>query len=398
MLCYSILIPSRQLTFTLLHRDFALTVALPPDRLCPPVPNRFNYILWIQDLLDTTAPSYRNDAYDPGRKVLGCDVGTGASAIYPLLACRQRENWRMLATEVDAESLEWARRNVEANGLGDRIRVVEVEKDGELVPSGVLKKVAWINFVMVNPPFYASEAEMAESARLKQRPPNSACTGAAVEMICEGGEVGFVKRLLEKSKGEEVQGKVQWWTSMLGKFSSVGVVVEAVKEAGCGNWAVTEFVQGQKTRRWAVGWSWMDLRPSVGVARGIPGLEKRLLPFPSEFAFDVKDVGSIGDLGDRLDREIRGLGVRWRWRPSTRQGLAMAGRDVWSRKARRRKTKDAMEEDEDEDQGPALVLKVALAPVEGRNAVTTNVRWLQGNDSVLFESFCGWLKRKIRNE
>ena len=325
------------------------------------------------------------------------DVGTGASAIYPLLACRQRENWRILATEVDAESIEWARRNVDVNGLGGRVRVVEVEDgDGELVPGEMMQKVGRVDFVMVNPPFFASEAEMKESARLKKRPPNSACTGAGVEMICEGGEVRFVKRLLEESK-EETRERVQWWTSMLGKLASVGVVVEAVKEAGCGNWAVTEFVQGQKTRRWAVGWSWRDWRPRVGVARAIPGLEKRLLPFPSEFAFEVKDVGSIGDLGERLDREIRGLDVRWQWKPSTREGLAMAGRDVWSRKARR-KTRDAMEEGEDEDQGPALVLKVALAPVEGRNVVAIDVRWLQGSDSVLFESFCGWLKRKMQNE
>ncbi|KAL8931482.1 MAG: hypothetical protein Q9216_007186 [Gyalolechia sp. 2 TL-2023] len=33
----------------------------------------FNYILWIQELLDTTSDDYR-DAYDPDREVIGLDM------------------------------------------------------------------------------------------------------------------------------------------------------------------------------------------------------------------------------------------------------------------------------------------------------------------------------------
>ena len=35
--------------------------------------SRFNYILWLQDLLDTTAADYR-DKFDPGREVVGIDM------------------------------------------------------------------------------------------------------------------------------------------------------------------------------------------------------------------------------------------------------------------------------------------------------------------------------------
>ena len=57
--------------------------------------------------------------------------------------------------------------------------------------------------------------------------------------------------------------RVQWYTTMLGKFGSVGTVVENLKERGISNWAVKEFVQGTRTRRWGVAWSWNDMRPSM---------------------------------------------------------------------------------------------------------------------------------------
>jgi 23S rRNA (adenine1618-N6)-methyltransferase len=256
-----------------------------------------------------------------------------------------------------------------------------------------------IDFVMTNPPFYTSEAEMLESAKGKQRPPNSACTGAPVEMICPGGEVAFVKRLIDESAEARVREQVQWFTSMLGKLASVEVVVEALKGKGCGNWAVTEFVQGQKTRRWAVGWSWGDRRPAMAVARGAegPGVEKKWLPFPSEFGFDVqRGDGGLEEVGEQINCEVEALDLKWQWKKAIAQGLGMAERDVWSRKARRRKgdvTADAM----DEDGEAALVFKISLSQNAGDGGVSVNVRWLQGKDSVLFESFCGWLKRKVEN-
>jgi 23S rRNA A1618 N6-methylase RlmF len=63
------------------------------------VPNRLNYLLWIQSLLDTTSDAY-TDTYDPQRQVLGLDIGTGASCIYPLLGCAQRPKWRFAGTGI----------------------------------------------------------------------------------------------------------------------------------------------------------------------------------------------------------------------------------------------------------------------------------------------------------
>lgn len=49
---------------------------------------------------------------------------------------------------------------------------------------------------------------------------------------------------------------------MLGKLSSVHTVLDTLKAAAVRNWAVKEFVQGTKTRRWAVAWSFQGARPT----------------------------------------------------------------------------------------------------------------------------------------
>ena len=44
----------------------------------------FNYIRWLQDLIDTTSESY-TDTYDPSREVMGIDMYASATTLLPLL-------------------------------------------------------------------------------------------------------------------------------------------------------------------------------------------------------------------------------------------------------------------------------------------------------------------------
>jgi 23S rRNA (adenine1618-N6)-methyltransferase len=271
---------------------------------------------------------------------------------------------------------------------------------------GGLKETADLNsidFVMTNPPFYASEADMLESAKRKQRPPFSACTGGAMEMITPGGEVAFVSKLVEESTGVESRDRIQWFTSMLGKLTSVSIVVEQLREIHCTNYAVTEFVQGSKTRRWAVAWSWQDLRPSTTVARGIPGFEKKLLPFPADSEFGLPGT-DLDAAGTRVCGLLDSLEIQFQWKAALAIGVGLATGDVWSRKARRKKAKDEngdheMAGQEETDESPALAFKISLRKqtnTKGLSDTMVHLRWLQGRDTVLFESFCGWLKRRLQ--
>lgn len=244
---------------------------------------------------------------------------------------------------------------------------------------------------MCNPPFYSSVADLALSASQKSRPPNSACTGAPIEMVCPGGEIAFVSRLISESlkHGE----RVQWYSSMLGKLSSVGVLVEQLRQAKITNYAVTEFVQGSKTRRWAIAWSFGDYRPTVLVARGIGSLEKRLLPFPSYYQVDTNN--SMEMAAQRLNDTLSALDLQWHWKPRLAAGVGFAAKNVWSRASRRRSEKVAEMSDDEEDE-MAFVFKISLIPRAGEpGGIEVVIRWMKGNDSVVFESFCGMIKRKL---
>ena len=352
------------------------------------------------------------------------DVGCGASCVYPLIGCRLRRGWGFVATEVDVRSVECARENVRANGLGERVdvRLVGGGDGGVLDVLAEHEEVGVVDVVMMNPPFYESEEKMRESAEKKKRKPNSACTGVKVEMVWEGaegevgGEVGFVGRLIVESAVEENRMRVQWCSAMLGHLSSVPILIGRLRDKGCDNYAVTEFVQGE-TRRWCVAWSWWGFRPTVAVARGTSAVEKKELPAITEMEFTVDlDLRTasikVNDVMDELedDAEVEQV-LSWQWKAQQSMGLGMVKEDCWSRKARRKRMmvrqgkvdQDMKEnglENGGEDQEPKLVFEISISErvEDGKTTgVTVHVRWLQGHDSVLFESFCGWLKRKIED-
>ncbi|KAL4865361.1 hypothetical protein BDV12DRAFT_174744 [Aspergillus spectabilis] len=382
----------RQLTVSLLQRDFGLKVDIPEDRLCPPVPNRLSYILWLQDLLDTTGDGYQ-DSYDPDRVVTGLDIGTGCCSIYPLLGATLRPKWNFIASDIDDDNIRTSTHTIKANGLDSRIQIVKKGSSDNFVSLDEIPRVERLDFTMCNPPFYSSQNEMVSSAEEKERPPFSACTGAEVEMVTKGGEVSFVSRMINESL--QLREAVRWWTSMLGKLSSVSVLVEKLIGLGNHNYAVTEFVQGNKTRRWAIAWSWTDLRPAVSVARGISSFPKHLLPFPSEYTFELPN-SSIDDIGNSLNDELSSLHIHWTWSPDLATGVGFAPENVWSRQYRRKMKISESHEKPEDDRKAALGFKVQLEmdPTEEKT-IRVVVRWLKGTDTVLFESFCGMIKRKL---
>ena len=280
-----------------------IALDLPNDALCPPVPNRLNYIHWLSSLLQPCSLHTH---------VL--DIGVGSSCIYPLLG-RREYGWHFTGCDIDATAIEWAARNVALNASahpGDIALVLvpttacklqgalaslvvkhqkeenEEGEGGDATATTVrlcehMNALEWreaslrgparhalaamgsvcarrllaceqqhddsatllLSAVMCNPPFYDTDEHIAEN-------PRTVCTGKPSEMRTPGGEVAFVLALIMDSL--VVGAAVEWFTCLLGKKKSLIVLVPILRRLNFPAVRSTRFEQG-RTHRWGLAWS-----------------------------------------------------------------------------------------------------------------------------------------------
>ncbi|KAJ3165698.1 hypothetical protein HDU88_003891 [Geranomyces variabilis] len=242
----------RELTYALLWTGFGLRLEIPLDMLCPPVPNRLDYVLTIEDLLAESG--IKSDA-----PVHGIDIGAGASCIYPLLACKRNEKWRMLGLDIEPRAIAYATANVAQNQLNSKITVCKNETDVILnkdLLDGFHKKR--YDFTMCNPPFYESAEQIARSRAGKDAPPRAVCSGTRAEMVTEGGELGFIRRILAESARPEMRRRVRWFTSLVGRKEDLASLEDALRAVGGARWEIKSLRQGA-TVRWVIAWTFIGI-------------------------------------------------------------------------------------------------------------------------------------------
>ncbi|KAK8953708.1 hypothetical protein KSP40_PGU004079 [Platanthera guangdongensis] len=263
---------TRELTRVLLLNDHGVNWWIPDGQLCPTVPNRSNYIHWINDLLSSELiPSMQGS----NARIRGFDIGTGANCIYPLLGAALL-GWSFVGSDVAVVALEWAKRNVESNphllelieirdasdqfscgyfmsSASDNVNedhqeLLDIKKSGTLpVLAGVVKDGEIFEFCMCNPPFF----ESIEEAGLN---PKTSCEGTPEEMVYPGGERAFITRIIEDSVG--LRHSFRWFTTMVGRKANLKSLISKLREVGVSIVKTTEFVQGHTTR-WGLAWSFI---------------------------------------------------------------------------------------------------------------------------------------------
>ncbi|WKY13209.1 hypothetical protein Q1695_004204 [Nippostrongylus brasiliensis] len=253
----------RSLAKALFKRDFNLEIELPHGCLVPRVPQRLNYILFVEDLLKLNHID---------KDVIGIDIGTGASCVYALLGARWA-GWKFIATEANDAAAQTANNNVVRNQLSHLVRVVHVDEHSSTLIKDLTRQFSDLqfSFCMCNPPFFESSetdkrfsVDMASGAMLNEcavdsseaerAPPRSATVARRGELEVEGGEVAFIGRLIDDSVFLQTQ--VSIYTTMLGKKSSITALCRRLSRIDGVRYTVSTLAQG-RTLRWVLAWTFL---------------------------------------------------------------------------------------------------------------------------------------------
>ena len=322
--------PAFQLSLTraLLDHHFSIQLpSMPPNHLCPPVPNRWSYCQWMQQYLvplltdsnyfastttrtDTTTttttttttvgtPDTTRDNPSESSGWTACnrglDLGTGASAIYSLLLTKANPRLLMVATEVDDSSIASAQLNIQANSMvHNRISVIKVPQtsqqtvgkpgDGpisvyvqqqESTKTKMMAKSigdidshndALFDFCLTNPPFYSIDGDSGirhDRADGRDRTPMTDTEG-----IYPGGEVGWVLDMVRDSLIH--RRRIGWYSSMLSKKTSWLFIRRILVDLLGYSQVQTHELDVGRMRRWFVAWTFLKpCRYSPGEYTGV---------------------------------------------------------------------------------------------------------------------------------
>jgi methyltransferase len=359
----------KALTTTLLQKDFGLQVEIPSNRLVPTLPLRLNYLLWMEDLIGFLSKPREEETR-------GVDIGCGASCIYPLLASTTNK-WKMLATELDSEGVDCARRNVARNDLEEFITVKQVEAGTVL--KGALNMDHMYDFTICNPPFFRSErdADSCSKSRSKSRSlPHGGKTGSSNEVVVQGGEVAFIQQMIQESA--ELRDMVKIYSTMVGQKSSLDVLKSELKKVGVASSTQTEFCQGNVTR-WGLAWTFL---PEVSLQ--IVAKKKKKEKPPMKYVVPIPDdplCYTVSTVTSKLKALFTLLQIQYKECKRNQRSLVLevtAHRNTWAHQRQQRRQQKKYETQQTSEGNNPCEMSVSASADTGSD--------LKGSESVLSDS------------
>lgn len=222
---------------------------IPEVNLCPPIPGRADYVHYLADLL-----AEENGNIPKENSVKGLDVGTGANLVYPLIA-NHSYGWKMLGTDINQGSLENAQKILESNpDLEENIQL-KLQPDSDLIFKNIILSKDRFTFSMCNPPFHDSEESALQGNRRKNnnlrksktQKTNLNFSGQQSELWCEGGEMAFIKKMINESV--QFSSQVLWFTSLVSKKDNLHQLTTLLKNLNVPEFKTIDMAQGQKISR-----------------------------------------------------------------------------------------------------------------------------------------------------
>lgn len=220
---------------------------LPSGYLCPPIPGRADYLHHSADLLGAAG----GGRIPGGPSVRVLDIGVGANCIYPILG-HQEYGWSFLGSDIDSGALAVAGRILRANPCLAGIELRLQPCPGRIF-QGLLRAEETFALCICNPPFHASPDEAQAGTRRKLGnlgiggAPRLNFGGRAGELWCEGGEAGFLRRMIAESA--EIPAQCRWFSALVSKSSSLPGLRQALGQAGARDTRTLDMAQGQKQSR-----------------------------------------------------------------------------------------------------------------------------------------------------
>ena len=228
---------------------------IPPGFLCPPIPSRADYIHHLADLLEHPGTSR---AAITSVRIL--DIGVGANCVYPIIGVAEY-GWHFVGSEIDSSALASAHRLVTSNSVLTAKVELRLQRSPHQIFQGVVSNSESFDACMCNPPFHSSPSEAAAGTLRKLKNLGTTATtpvlnfgGKSTELWCEGGEVGFVRRMILQSA--DIPKLCGWFTTLVSKRGSLPEIQRALNLARAADVRILPMAQGQKQSR-VVAWTFL---------------------------------------------------------------------------------------------------------------------------------------------
>ena len=251
----------KALNRALLNHFYGVTFwDIPPGYLCPPIPGRADYIHYLADLLASS-----NQGVIPrGKSVKVLDVGVGANCVYPIIG-HQAYGWQFVGSDVNPLAIATCDTIIKSNSCLKNAMTVRLQDKPNKIFEGVWTAQDKFDLTLCNPPFHISESAMLDESQRKWRGVKSKSNnsdkpvlnfgGTAPELWCDGGEVGFVSRMIKEST--HYADRCFWFTSLVARQGNLDAIYRVLKEVGARQVKTIEMAQGQKISRF-VAWSFLE--------------------------------------------------------------------------------------------------------------------------------------------